>query len=318
VKLPANATDIERRRALADWITRADHPLTARVMVNRVWQHHFGRGLVGTPSDFGFHGGAPSHPELLDWLAATFIEDGWSQKALIRRIVTSAAYRQSSAARPELAERDPGNTWLARQNRLRLPAELVRDNALAVSGLLFGRIGGPSIHPPQPEGVGDLSYSRKDWPEDTGPERYRRGLYIFFRRTSPYPMLVNFDAPDTLTTSVARERTDTPLQALNLLNDPVFIEAAQALALRVCQDSADSDERVGVLFELALGRGPTATEAERVSRFQAAERSRLAEAEEAAAKTAPFLPPGLTRADLAAWTSVARGMLNLDEFVTRE
>jgi hypothetical protein len=225
------------RLALAEWIVDAKNPLTARVAVNRVWQQLFGRGLVETANDFGTQGKAPSHPELLDWLAASFVEDGWSQKKLIRRIVTSAAYRQSSGARPELAERDPGNTWLARQNRLRLPAELVRDNALAVSGLLFGRIGGPSIHPPQPEGVGDLSYSRKDWPEDKGPERYRRGLYIFFRRTSPYPMLVNFDAPDTLTTSVARERTDTPLQALNLLNDPVFIEAAQALALRVCQDS---------------------------------------------------------------------------------
>lgn len=306
------------RLALAEWIVDPQNPLTARVAVNRVWQQLFGRGLVETANDFGTQGKAPSHPDLLDWLATSFVEDGWSQKKLMRRIVTSATYRQSSAARPELAERDPGNAWLARQNRLRLPAELVRDNALTVSGLLFGRIGGPSIHPPQPEGVGDLSYSRKDWPEDTGPERYRRGLYIFFRRTSPYPMLVNFDAPDTLTTNVQRERTDTPLQALNLLNDPVFIEAAQALALRVCLDSPDPDNRVGAMFELALGRRPTATESERISRYQAAERSRLAEAEEAAAKTAPFVPPSVSRADLAAWTSVARGMLNLDEFVTRE
>jgi hypothetical protein len=306
------------RLALAQWLVAPENPLTARVAVNRVWQELFGRGLVETANDFGTQGKPPAHPELLDWLAATFVEDGWSRKKLLRLIVTSATYRQSSAARPELEERDQGNAWLARQNRLRLPAELIRDNALAVSGLLFGRIGGPSIHPPQPEGVGDLSYSKKDWPEDVGPERYRRGLYIFFRRTSPYPMLVNFDAPDTLTTNVQRERTDTPLQALNLLNDPVFMEAAQALALRVCQDAADSDERVGTLFEVALGRRPTAAESERVSRFQAAERSRLAEAEEAAAKTAPFVPPGITRADLAAWTSVARGMLNLDEFVTRE
>lgn len=315
---PLEGGEKPARLALAEWLVDDDNPLTARVGVNRVWQQLFGRGLVETANDFGTQGKEPSHPELLDWLAATYVEDGWSQKKLMRRIVTSATYRQSSAARPELAERDPANAWLARQNRLRLPAELVRDNALAVGGLLFGRIGGPSIHPPQPEGVGDLSYSRKDWPEDKGPERYRRGLYIFFRRTSPYPMLVNFDAPDTLTTNVQRERTDTPLQALNLLNDTVFIEAAQALALRVCQDSPNPDERVGTLFELALGRRPTAAEAERVSRFQAAERSRLAEAEEAAAKTAPFVPPGITRADLAAWTSVARGMLNLDEFVTRE
>lgn len=315
---PLEANGKPARLALAEWIVDPQNPLTTRVAVNRVWQQLFGRGLVETANDFGTQGKEPSHPELLDWLAASFVEDGWSQKKLVRRIVTSATYRQSSAARPELAERDPGNAWLARQNRLRLPAELVRDNALAVSGLLFGRIGGPSIHPPQPEGVGDLSYSRKDWPEDQGPDRYRRGLYIFFRRTSPYPMLINFDAPDTLTTNVRRERTDTPLQALNLLNDPVFIEAAQALALRVCQEDPDSDERVGKMFELALGRLPSATESERVSRFQAAERSRLAEAEEAAAKVAPFVPPGLTRADLAAWTSVARGMLNLDEFVTRE
>jgi hypothetical protein len=315
---PLDAEAKPARLALAEWIVDPKNPLTARVAVNRVWQQLFGRGLVDSANDFGTQGKEPSHPELLDWLAAAFVEDGWSQKKLLRRIVTSAVYRQSSVARPELAERDPANTWLARQNRLRLPAELVRDNALAVSGLLFGRIGGPSIHPPQPEGVGDLSYSRKDWPEDKGPERYRRGLYIFFRRTSPYPMLVNFDAPDTLTTNVQRERTDTPLQALNLLNDPVFIEAARALALRAYQDSADSDDRVAKMFELALGRLPTAKESERISRFQAAERSRLAEAPEAAEKTAPFVPPDMTRADLAAWTSVARGMLNLDEFVTRE
>ena len=304
------------RLALAEWLVDPKNPLTPRVAVNRVWQQLFGRGLVETANDFGTQGKQPSHPELLDWLAASLVEDGWSQKRLVRRIVTSAAYRQSSAARPELEERDPGNTWLARQNRLRLPAELVRDNALAVSGLLFERIGGPSIHPPQPEGVGDLSYSRKDWPEDKGPERYRRGMYIFFRRTSPYPMLVNFDAPDSLTASVRRERTNTPLQALNLLNDPVFIEAAQALALAVCQ--GDAERRVERIFELTLGRSPSAQEAERISLFEQSERSRLSEDAEAAAKTAPFLPPGVTRADLAAWTSVARGMMNLDEFVTRE
>ncbi len=283
-----------------------------------MWQQLFGTGIVATSNDFGTQGKEPSHPDLLDWLALTFVENGWSRKQMLRLIVTSATYRQSSLARSELTERDPENTWLARQNRLRLPAELVRDNALAVSGLLFERVGGPSIYPPQPDGVNELSYSRKEWPEDIGPDRYRRGMYIFFRRTSPYPMLVNFDAPDSLTTNVGRERTNTPLQALNLLNDPVFLEAAQALALRVVQDDDAFDERLEHIFSLALGREATHHEAERVQAFHQLQQAHFADEAAAAASVAPIVPVGQNRADLAAWTGIARGLMNLDEFVTRE
>lgn len=306
------------RLAFAEWLVAPENPLTARVAVNRAWQQLFGTGVVATANDFGTQGKPPSHPELLDWLATSFIDNSWSRKHLLRLIVTSATYRQSSEARPDLAERDPENTWLARQNRLRLPAELVRDNALAVSGLLFPKVGGPSIYPPQPAGVNELSYSKKEWPEDTGPDRYRRGMYIFFRRTSPYPMLVNFDAPDSLTANVARERTNTPLQALNLLNDPVFLEAAQALALRAVQDEAEFDARLTRIFSLALSRAPGEREALRIRAFHTAQQSHFEDDAEAAASAAPIVPAGQSRADLAAWTGIARGLLNLDEFITRE
>ncbi len=306
------------RLAFAEWLVDPENPLTSRVTVNRIWQQLFGTGIVATSNDFGTQGKEPSHPDLLDWLARSFVENGWSRKQTLRLVVTSATYRQSSLARPDLTERDPENTWLARQNRLRLPAELVRDNALAVSGLLFERVGGPSIYPPQPDGVNELSYSRKEWPEDIGPDRYRRGMYIFFRRTSPYPMLVNFDAPDSLTTNVGRERTNTPLQALNLLNDPVFLEAAQALALRVVQDDDAFDGRLERMFSLALGREATQQEAERVQVFHRLQQAHFADEAEAAVSTAPIVPAGQNRADLAAWTGIARGLMNLDEFVTRE
>ena len=306
------------RLAFAEWLVDDKNPLTARVTVNRTWQEIFGRGLVETANDFGTQGAEPTHPELLDWLAAEFMENGWSQKQLVRLIVTSATYRQSSAARPELTERDPANSWLARQNRLRLPAELVRDNALTVSGLLYDKIGGKSVHPPQPEGITALSYSKKDWPEDRGPNRYRRGMYIFIRRTSPYPMLINFDAPDTLTANVQRERTNTPLQALNLLNDPVFFEAAQALALRVAAEREGFDERLERMFRLALGRKPTAAEKDRIATYFQSQKGMFQDDTDAAAATAPIAPPSEAQPDLAAWTGVARGLMNLDEFITRE
>lgn len=301
------------RLRFAEWLVDGRNPLTARVTVNRVWAQLFGAGLVKTVDDFGLQGEEPSYPALLDFLATRFVESGWSRKALMRMIVTSAAYRQSSAARPELAERDPENRLLARQNRLRLPAELVRDNALAVSGLLNPRIGGTSVHPPQPAGIAELSYSKKPWPEDFGPDRYRRGLYVFLRRTSPYPMLLAFDASDTLTANVRRERTNTPLQALNLLNDPVFVEAAQALAIRAASEAEDGAlER---MFRLALGRAPSPAEADRVATFYARMGDALPDAE--AAELAPFVPDGHSPAEIAALTNVARGLLNLDEFIVR-
>jgi len=306
------------RLAFAEWLVSRENPLTARVQVNRIWQEFFGRGLVQTADDFGTQGEKPSHPELLDWLAAEFVESGWSRKHIIRLIVDSATYRQSSRWRPDLAERDPNNRWLARQNRIRLPAELIRDRALAASGLLYPKIGGESVRPPQPEGVGELMYAQKPWVADEGPERYRRGLYIFFQRTAPYPMLINFDAPGRLVAAVERKRSNTPLQALNLLNDQAFFEAAQALAVRVVQEASGTEQRLERIFRLCLGRKPSEAEAARIREFLARQQALLAGDSSAVARLAPYVPEGEDRAELAAWTGVARGLMNLDEFLTRE
>ena len=301
--LPASTRPV--RLLLAEWIASEDNPLTARVEVNRIWQELFGRGLVETSENFGTQGEPPSHPELLDWLASEFVASGWSRKAIVRMIVTSATYRQASDDRADARERDPGNAWIARQNRLRLPAELIRDNALAVSGLLNPAIGGQSVFPPQPGGISELSYSKKDWDEDTGPDRYRRGLYVFLRRTSPYPMLVNFDAPDTLTSVSRRERSNTSLQALNLLNDPVFLEAADALAYRLMQGGqSEFEARFERLTQWCLNRSPIAAETIHAKRFHAAQLERY-EARGAGAER-------------AAWRELSRAMLSLDEFITRE
>jgi hypothetical protein len=305
------------RLAFAEWLADPANPLTPRVTVNRMWQELFGQGLVRTANDFGVQGERSSHPELLDWLAAEFVESGWSRKHMLRLMVTSAAYRQSSKARPDLADRDPDNRWLARQNRLRLPAELVRDNALAVSGLLYPEIGGPSIRPPQPEGVAELGYAKKAWDEDTGPERYRRGLYIFFQRTSPYPMLITFDAPSTLVATVKRERSNTPLQALNLLNDPVFLEAAQALAVRVMNEAGDQNGRLERMFRLCLGRQPRPAERDRIATHFARQKAIFEAEPDSVPKLASFVPPGADPLEVAVWTGVARAMLNLDEFLVR-
>ncbi len=254
------------RLDLARWLVDPANPLTTRVAVNRTWRHLFGRPLVATVEDFGTRGEPPTHPELLDWLAAEFPARSWSPKALIRLIVTSATYRQASRTRPELVDRDPNNNWLARQNRFRAEAEVLRDLALTVSGLLEPKIGGPSVRPPQPPGISDLTYAGSaHWVESTGPDRYRRGLYTWFQRTSPYPMLVAFDAPDANVCAAKRERSDTPLQALTLLNDEVFIECAQAFGHRIvaelrCQGAAEL--RIAYAFRLCLARRlPTAAEA---------------------------------------------------------
>ena len=246
------------RLALARWLVQKENPLTARVTVNRLWQELWGRGLVLTSEDFGTQGEAPTHPELLDWLAAEFMDRGWSVKSVLRTMVTSAAYRQSSHARPDLKDIDPGNTLLARQSRVRLPAESIRDAALAAAGLLNDRIGGPSVKPPQPEGIAELVYAGSaKWRADEGPGRYRRGLYIHFQRTAPYPMLMNFDAPDSNVACSRRRRSNSPLQALNLLNDPVFHEAAQAFAYRLAA-SVPEPNRIDEAFLAAVGRTPTA------------------------------------------------------------
>lgn len=311
------------RLNLAEWLVSRDNPLTPRVITNWVWSKFFGRGLVATPEDFGTQGQPPSHPELLDWLAIRFRDDlGWSLKKLHKQIVLSATYRQSSALRPELIERDPQNILLARQSRLRLESEIVRDSALAVSGLLNTTIGGPSIRPPQPVGISELTYAGSaKWVESKGRDRYKRGLYIWFQRTSPYPMLMTFDEPDSNVCTVRRERSNTALQALTLLNDTVFVEAAQALAKRI-QDSAQhqSNEAIAhTAFELVLGRKWTNAERRRILALHQ-ELSELAKKDLAAANKliGDYRPEHAKPHEAAAWVGVCRMLINLDEFVTRE
>lgn len=293
---PLPRSNEPERLQFARWLVSAENPLTPRVIVNRYWQEFFGRGIVKTSEDFGTQGERPTHPELLDWLAREFQQGGWSVKKLHRLIVTSAAYRQSSKVRPELTDVDPDNTLLARQARLRLSAETIRDEALAVSGLLNPRIGGPSVKPPQPKGVSELVYANSaKWVESAGAEKYRRGLYIHFQRTAPYPMLTNFDAPDMSVACSRRRISNTALQALNLLNDPVFFEAAQALAYRLETEGPPTlDGKLAYAFQLALGRLPSAREATRLKKFLDEQ------------------PPA------QAWLGVSRVLLNLDEFIVRE
>jgi hypothetical protein len=310
------------RLDLARWLVDPANPLTPRVTVNWVWHKYFGRGLVATLEDFGTQGDRPSHPELLDWLALEFIRRGWSLKDLHRLIVTSATYRQSSKARPELRDRDPLNVLLARQNRLRLEAEPLRDNALACSGLLARAVGGPSVRPPQPPGISELTYAGSArWVESTGRDRYRRGLYTWFQRTSPYPMLMTFDAPDANVCCVRRERSDTPLQALTLMNDTVFVECAQALARRVVAETTgrDTAQRLRYAFGLCLGREPSTAELATLQRLFAGLLDDCRARPEAAARLAGTTKPaGVDAPEAAAWVAFARMLLNLDEFVTRE
>ena len=305
---------------LAEWVVSENNPLTPRVTVNRIWQEYFGAGLARTSENFGSQGEEPSHPALLDWLAADFVERGWSLKKVHKTIVMSAAYRQSSAARPRLEARDPDNRWLARQRRLRLPAELVRDSALAVSGLLYPEIGGKSVRPPLPDGVTGLSYADSiRWPESAGKDKYRRGLYVLLQRTIPYPQMANFDATARETTLCRRERSNTPLQSLNLLNDPVFVEAAQALAFRILSAAEQSlDERLRHAFRLTLTRPPNEAELESLSGYYRRQIRILEQEPGSAEKLAPVEIAGVSRIETAAWTGLSSVLLNLDEFITRE
>lgn len=304
------------RLDFAAWLVAPENPLTARVLVNRVWQYYFGKGLVETESDFGLQGTAPSHPELLDWLAVEFREAGWRLKHLHRLIVTSATYRQSSQARPELAEKDPNNRLLARQNRLRLEAEVIRDCALAVSGKLERRIGGPSVYPPQPAGVYSFTQVPRDWPTSQGPDRYRRGLYTWFWRSAPYPALTVFDAPDANTSCTRRVRSNTPLQALTLLNDPAFFELCQALGERIVREApVDEHGRVRYAFRLALCRWPSDLEEQRMLEFVRKQRQALRSEE--LRQLAPSATKETMR-DQAVYTLLGRALLNLDEFLNRE
>lgn len=325
--LPADAPG--NRLGLARWLVNPEHPLTARVTVNRYWQMYFGNGLVKTAEDFGSQGEWPSHPELLDWLATEFVRTGWDIKAMQRLLVTSATYRQSSKARPELLLKDPDNRLLARMPRLRLPAEFIRDQALAVSGLLNGEVGGRSVSPYQPAGLWEELASREDgrnWTAQTyeqskGKDLYRRTMYTFWKRTSPPPTLVTFDAPDRETCTVRRARTNTPLQALILLNDPTYVEASRKLAERLLRESGNDDDRLTLAFRLATARPPSDAERQVLRRLLATQREKYRGDKAAAAK---LLGVGeaprdahLAVEELAAWTMVASAVLNLDETVTR-
>jgi hypothetical protein len=262
-------------------------------------------------------GEKPSHPELLDWLATRFVDGAWSMKALNRMIVTSATYRQSSRIRPDLLTRDPGNALLARQSRVRLPAELIRDSALAVSGLLLETVGGESVRPPQPEGIADQSYSLK-WVETAGTTRYRRGLYIQTQRTAMYPLLGNFDAPDRTVTCARREVSNTPLQALNLMNDPVFTEAAQALASRLLKASGTEQDRIRRAFMLCYARPPSPKNLDMLLSYLQRRRA-LARADDSA--TPPLSAAHLADVnpdDATAWFGLSRALMNSDEFINRE
>ena len=302
------------RLALAHWLVSPEHPLTARVVVNRLWQELFGRGLVATSENFGVRGQRPSHPELLDWLAVEFRRQGWSVKALLKTIVMSAAYQQSSAIRPESATLDPQNRLIARQTRLRLSAEAIRDSALAASGLLNRTVGGPSVKPPQPASVTKEGYSNT-WVASPGADRYRRGLYTFIQRTSPFAQFVTFDLPDASRSCTRRERSNTPLQALNLLNDPVFVEAAQGLAARLRRE-VRGDDRTGITqaFLLTVSRPPTAEEADRMLAYLNQQRALFTADVPSARDLVVDAPPGTE----PAWIALCTVLLNLDEFLNRE
>ena len=306
------------RLRFARWLVSEDNPLVARVVMNRAWQAFFGRGLVPTVEDFGTRGERPTHPELLDWLATEFPRRGWSMKAIHRLIVTSATYRQASKVAPDLLARDPRNEWLGRGPRFRVDSEAVRDVALAASGLLDRTIGGPSVYPPQPEGVTALAYGQAAWPTSRGRDRYRRGLYTFTKRTAPFAAFATFDMPTSEVACVRRERSNTPLQALTLLNDPAFVEAARALGRRVVAEGpADAEGRARLAFRLCVGRVPTADEVASIVAFLEDQAARLRAGELDASKIlgedAPTDP-----IDRASWATAARALLNLDETITKE
>jgi Protein of unknown function (DUF1553) len=321
-RMPKDAA--ANRLGLAQWLVDPANPLTARVAVNRWWAMHFGTGLVETVEDFGLQGDLPSHPELLDWLATEFIRSGWNVKAMQKLIATSATYRQSSRVTKELLGHDPKNRLLARAPRLRLPAETIRDNALAVSGLLKEKIGGPSVKPYQPAGLWeDVSVERRyKYVADKGDGLYRRSMYTFWRRTCPPPSMMLFDAPDRETCFFRRARTNTPLHALVLLNDPTYLEAARKLAERVMQKEKTPEARLALAYRLALSRTPSAKEQTiLVGMYQES----LAKFGGDAAAAKKLLSVGesprdakLSEAELAAWMTMMNVVLNLDEAITKQ
>ena len=311
---PAKAKPLPNRLDLAQWIVDPKNPLTPRVIANRIWMLYFGLGIVETENDFGTQGTPPSHPELLDWLASELIDRGWSLKAFHKLIVTSATYRQSSKARPDLQTIDPRNRLLARQIRLRLEAEIVRDVGLKASGLLSEKIGGPSVFPPQPDGVYSFTQIQREWKPSVGLDRYRRGMYTHFWRSAPHPALIVFDAPDSTTTCTRRNRSNTPLQALTLLNDAGFMEYASAFADRLLRERSTDADRIDWAFRLCVARVPSERERQRVQEFVGQLRRQLADQPQEVAR----LAGQAHQLDRAVWTLTARALLNLDECITRE
>jgi hypothetical protein len=311
------------RLGMARWLVDPGNPLTARVAVNRLWGRLFGLGLVETEEDFGTQGDFPSHPELLDWLAIRYVESGWDTKALLRRLVTSATYRQSSRVTPAALTKDPRNRLLGRAPRHRLEAELVRDQALDLSGLLSRKVGGPSVFPPQPDGLWQAAFNgQRTWSTSAGADRYRRGLYTFWRRTVPYPSMAAFDAPSRELCTIRRPRTNNPLQAFVTLNDPVYVEAAQALARRLAREGGSSPEdRARYGLTLCLGRPASEAEVSVLVDLFRAELDRYRDDPKAAEALAtdPLgpLPDGLNAAEMAAWTAVSNVLLNLDGVLTK-
>ncbi len=311
------------RLGLARWLVDPENPLTARVAVNRYWAQVFGKGLVETEEDFGTQGEPPSHPEMLDWLAVWYRESGWNTKALLRLIVTSATYRQTSRATRELLDRDPPNRWLARAPRVRLEAEMVRDQALASTGLLCRKLGGPSVFPVQPAGLWQAAFNgERTWTTSQGQDRYRRGLYTFWRRTVPYPSMATFDAPSREICTIKRPRTNTPLQSFVTLNDPVYVEAAQALARRIVREGGEGiANRARYGLELCLCRPARPEQLEPLVSLYTAEIDRFRNDRPSAVALATDpagpLPPGTDAAELAAWTVVANALLNLDGVLTK-
>ncbi len=319
---PFPAGQPTNRLGLAHWLVDTNNPLTARVIINRFWEQYFGKGIVETVEDFGMQSEAPSDPELLDWLASEFMRVGWDMKAMHKTIVLSATYQQSSRATAESYQRDPYNRLFARGPRVRLEAEMIRDQALAVSGLLSHKLGGPSVMPPQPDGLWQVVYSGDKWETSQGEDKYRRGLYTFWRRSSPHPTMTTFDAPSREFCVLKRSRSNTPLQALNTLNDPAFVEAAQALARRVAAaPETDVKKRVMFAFRICLARAPTAAESDRLASLYEKELAFYKTDEKAAEKMATSelgkLKDGGNLAELAAWTVVANVLLNLDEMITK-
>lgn len=321
-----NFKDVENlnRLDLAKWIASKDNPLLARVTINRIWQHYFGVGIVETENDFGTQSLPPSHPKLLDWLATEFMRLEWDQKAIHKLIVTSATYRQSSNQRADLLKADQYNKLLGRQSRLRLDAEILRDNALAASGLLSAKMGGPGVFPPQPPGCMNLGQSRRKWTASIGENRYRRAVYSYRWRATPHPALKVFDAPDAFASCTRRIRSNTPLQALTLLNDPAFFEIAQGLAERILREGGKTDEeRVALGVRLCLVREPDTREVSILKSFLKKQRDLYANMDaktqaQVVQRTHGHAVRESYRSEQAAWIMLARVLLNLDETITRE